>query len=74
MSATTPERLARMANQIAANLGHEDDPVAATADHIVSFWTPAMREQLIATGFDGLSERARAAMERVAATQGADAG
>lgn len=73
MSATTPERLAYMANQIAANLAHEPDPVAAVAEHIESFWTPAMRARLIEAGFGDLSPAARAAMESLAG-QGANAG
>jgi len=37
------EPLIRMANQIAANLAHEDNPAAATADHIRQFWDPRMK-------------------------------
>jgi NADH-dependant formate dehydrogenase delta subunit FdsD len=43
------EKLARMANQIAANLdygSHQARAVADTADHLLRFWTPAMREEL----------------------------
>lgn len=46
MSKQTPERLAYMAGQIARNLAHEPDPAAATAQHIRSFWSPAMIAQL----------------------------
>lgn len=74
MSATTPERLVHMANQIAANMAHEPDPVAAVAEHIADFWTPAMRAQLAEAGLANLSLTARAAMERLAAAQGANAG
>lgn len=66
MSASTPERLAYMVNQIAANLAHEADPVAAVAAHIGDFWTPAMQQRLLAAGLDDLSPVARAAMERFA--------
>ncbi|MDE2562136.1 MAG: formate dehydrogenase subunit delta [Sphingomonadales bacterium] len=74
MSATTPERLTYMANQIAANMGHEPDPAAAVAKHIASFWTPAMRVRLFETGLAGLSPLARAAMEKLGAVQAPDAG
>lgn len=74
MSATTPERLIYMANQIAANMAHEPDPAAAIAEHIASFWTPAMRARLADTGLGELSPAARAAMERLASAQGANAG
>ena len=43
------ERLIYMANQIARNfeaLGHEH-AVAATADHIVSFWDPRMKARIL---------------------------
>ena len=44
------ETLVRMAHEIARNLRaqHGDDVVAATADHLRSFWAPAMRRSLIA--------------------------
>ena len=56
VSRGTPERLAYMANQIAANLAREADPVAATADHIASFWTPAMYDRLIDAGVSNLDD------------------
>ena len=62
MSASTPERLAVMANQIATNLALTDDPVAATAEHIHSFWTPGMQHTLITKALDRLGPVARAAM------------
>ena len=62
MSAGTPERLAYMANQIATNLALTGDPVAATAEHIHSFWTPAMKRTLITSALDRLGPVARAAM------------
>lgn len=73
MSATTPERLVHMANQIAANMTHEPDPAAAVAAHIASFWTPAMRARLAETGLGQLTPTARAAMERLATAQAANA-
>jgi hypothetical protein len=43
------ERLVKMAEQIALNLGAGRDDAAAqrTAEHINRFWTPDMRRQLI---------------------------
>jgi formate dehydrogenase subunit delta len=45
-----PARLTYMVNQIAKNLAvhGEDEAIAATAQHIKDFWSPAMRKQLIA--------------------------
>ena len=42
--------LVRMANQIAKNFGHHPADVAAreVATHLLSFWAPAMRDQLCA--------------------------
>lgn len=42
-------KLARMANQIAANLdygSHEAQSVADVADHLLRFWTRDMRKEL----------------------------
>ena len=61
MSARERDRLVRMANQIALNLGGwgEADQVAAKiADHLARFWTPAMREQLSGYHRDGGAELA----------------
>jgi formate dehydrogenase subunit delta len=47
---STDETLAYMADQIARNfaaLGH-DAAVTATADHIATFWDPAMRRRAFA--------------------------
>lgn len=71
MSAETQARLIYMANQIARNLealGH-DNAVAATADHIASFWDPRMKEQIFALAGedDGLGPTARAAIMRLRA-------
>jgi formate dehydrogenase subunit delta len=44
------EKLARMANQIAANFEYGPDKqkvVAGIADHLQRFWSPTMRAQLI---------------------------
>lgn len=50
MSSETQARLIYMVNQIGRNLaalGH-DEAVAATADHIVKFWDPRMKAQIVA--------------------------
>ena len=50
MTAETQARLITMANQIARNfeaLGH-DNAAAATADHLVKFWDPRMKAQIVA--------------------------
>ena len=64
------ERLVYMANQIARNfaaLGH-DNAIAATADHIASFWDPRMRETIFGCGTaDGLGDLAAAAVARLRA-------
>ena len=70
MSVSTPERLAYMANQIAMNLALTDDPVAATAEHIHSFWTPAMQRTLTSEALDRLGLVARAAMMQLASDAG----
>lgn len=65
MSATTIDRLVYMANQIARNLAHDADPVAATADHIHAFWTPRMKDIVFAHGSEGMEEVAREAFARL---------
>jgi formate dehydrogenase subunit delta len=61
MSAKQIDQLVKMANQIALNLGADrDELMAATrvGEHIVRFWTPAMREQLLEfwrKGGDGIA-------------------
>lgn len=50
MTAETQARLIYMANQIGRNfaaLGH-DEAVVATNDHIVKFWDPRMKSQIVA--------------------------
>lgn len=46
----SPDKLIHMANQIAISFRSRtyDEAVAATADHISSFWEPRMRRQLFA--------------------------
>ncbi len=56
------DRLVLMANQIAANLQQEADPVAATAEHIRLFWDPWMKQRIRAHGSDGLTPTAVAAL------------
>ncbi len=42
------EHLVKMAQQIALNMAAEGDAqIDKTAAHILKFWTPAMREELI---------------------------
>jgi formate dehydrogenase subunit delta len=50
------DELVRMANQIALFFAPypEDDAVEGVRDHLVKFWTPAMRKQLVSIA-NGLS-------------------
>lgn len=57
------DTLIRMANQIAANLAHEHDPAAATAEHIRSFWDSRMRTMILSAAPERLSPSARTAVE-----------
>jgi len=59
------DKLIMMANQIAANLGHEADPVEATANHILLFWDPRMKAMIRAHPAKGLSPTAAAAIARL---------
>ncbi len=61
------ERLRYMADQIARNFAAlgEDEAVAATADHISSFWDPRMRAQLLDADGAGLSPVAARAVEKL---------
>lgn len=59
--------LVRMLNQIAANFSYEEPSRAAgdVAAHLRSFWTPAMREEIIAhfhAGPTDLTEVSRLAL------------
>jgi formate dehydrogenase subunit delta len=63
-------KLRYMADQIARNfaaLGHEN-AVAATADHIATFWDPRMMAAIFAEDRDGLSPIAAAAIAKLAAS------
>jgi len=71
----SPEKLVMMANQIAAFFASQKhgDAVAATADHLLKFWEPRMRADMLKhldAGGAGLSPVAReaAAQLRPAAT------
>ena len=64
-------RLHAMSNQIALNfaaIGH-DNAVAATADHLVKFWDPRMKEAILAGNPATLSPIAREAVALLAQTQ-----
>lgn len=65
MSAATLDTLIRMANQIAANLAHEPNPAAATAEHIRLYWDPRMKQMLRDHSSEGLSAVALAALEQL---------
>lgn len=67
MSST--DRLVYMANQIAANLATEPDPVEATATHIRLFWDPRMKRLIHEHGVGGLSTIAAAAIRQLAETR-----
>ncbi len=60
-------KLVHMANQIALNLQSlpEEAAVAAIAEHMKSFWTPAMRQALLAHGPTDLSPLCRRALEQL---------
>jgi formate dehydrogenase subunit delta len=62
---TTTERLVHMANQIAANLTHDADPVATMAEHIDLFWDPRMKAMIAAHDGAGLVPVAAAAIARM---------
>lgn len=69
------DKLVRMANQIAANFdGGSDEAkaVAGVADHLGRFWSPLMKNQIIARWKErpaDLVPRAAAAIEAIAARQ-----
>lgn len=56
------DRLVYMANQIAANLATDDDPVTAITNHIELFWDPRMKKLIREYKGDGLSPDAAAAI------------
>ena len=66
----SPEKLARMANQIATFFHSKphDEAVAGVADHISNFWEPRMRTQLlqyIQAGGGGLKPSVEEAARRL---------
>lgn len=68
----TLERLVYMANQIAANLATDEDPIAAIANHIQLFWDPRMKSLIVGNGYAGLTPNAAAAISQLAKAHGAD--
>lgn len=62
---TSRDRLIHMANQIAANVMHEPDPVAAVATHISQFWDPRMKAGIRAADREGLSPTASQAIDNI---------
>lgn len=65
------ERLVHMVNQIATNLATDNDPVAATTDHILLFWDPRMKKMILEQDSAGLSPVASAAIDRLSETHDA---
>lgn len=65
----SPDKLIRMANQIAAFFESQpgDDQAARVAAHLTDFWAPEMRAQLLSlldqTGGEGLSPLAMQAAQ-----------
>jgi len=72
-------KLIKMANQIAANLTYGENRVSAVAgvrDHLRRFWSPTMRQEIIAyytRGGAELSEVAALAVARLAEESGSTA-
>jgi hypothetical protein len=65
------EKLARMSNQIAANLQYgqnKTQAVADAADHLLRFWSPAMRAELAQCHARGAVELTEVAALALAAT------
>ena len=72
MSAHTADKLVYMANQIARNFEAMGDEAAAvaTADHMIAYWDPRMKEQIALcerSNPSGLSLIAGAALKTMAA-------
>lgn len=65
------DRLVYMANQIAANLATDEDPVTAITNHIELFWDPRMKKLIREYKGDGLSSDAAAAISRLVEIQNA---
>jgi formate dehydrogenase subunit delta len=64
----SPDKLVYMANQIGKFFAHrrEEEAVAAIADHLVKFWDPRMRREILAhlsSGGGGLDPLVRKAIE-----------
>ncbi len=59
------EKLVLMVNQIATNLATEDDPIAATAEHMQLFWDPRMKQMIQHYDGSGLSHVAIAAIRQL---------
>ena len=72
MTTDAVAKLVAMANQIATAFeGQHGDAVADTADHIRMFWPRLMRDSIVrhlASGGEGLSPTARAAVGEMAAS------
>lgn len=71
----SPEKLVRMANQIAIFFKSQGEATAAAsvADHLTQFWDPRMRRTLIAfaeAGGEGLDPVVAEAVKRMAAAAG----
>ena len=64
----TRSNLVYMANQIARNFAVQGDEaaIAATADHIATFWDPRMKAAICAEDPDALCPIARAAVAQLA--------
>lgn len=67
------QKLVYMADQIATFFASEPDEtaIAAIEDHLRKFWDPRMRSKIVAyteTSAHGLSERAYAAVRKLAKT------
>jgi hypothetical protein len=63
------KKLVRMANQIAANLDYGQDRAqlcASVADHLRRFWSPDMRQEIVAQHRAGTAELGEAAAAAVA--------
>ncbi len=67
---STPYPLARMANQMAANIAHEPDPPRFLAEHIRLFWSPDMRRDFADVEDSALCETARAARDLLGEAHG----
>lgn len=68
----TPDKLVRMANQIATFFDSQPgDAAAEIADHLAKFWEPRMKDRLLAhveTGGEGLRPSVIAAVARLRKT------